>query len=41
MIINDIYAGKPDAGDEIRERGYDEFASNYIQPTGVNIDGLA
>lgn len=41
MTINDIYAGKPDAGDEIRERGYDEFASNYIQPTGVNIDGLA
>ena len=41
MTINDIYAGKPDAGDEIRERGYDEFANNYIQPTGVNVDGLA
>lgn len=41
LTINDIYAGKPDAGDEIRERGYDEFASNYIQPTGVNITGLA
>ena len=41
MVIGDIYAGKPDANDEIRERGYDEFASNYIKPTGVNIDRLS
>lgn len=41
MKIGDIYAGKPDASDEIRERGYEEFANTYIKPTGVNIDGLA
>ena len=41
MIINDIYAGKPDASDEIRERGYDEFANNYITPSGINIGRLS
>ena len=41
MKIGDVYAGKPDASDEIRERGYEEFASNYIKPTGVNVDRLA
>lgn len=41
MNISDIYAGKPDASDEIRERGYEEFANNYIKPSGVNIDRLA
>ena len=41
ITIKDIYAGKPDAGDEIREKGYDEFAANYIEPSGVNVDGLA
>lgn len=41
MKISEIYAGKPDAGDEIREKGYEEFAANYIEPSGVNIDGLA
>lgn len=41
MKISEIYAGKPDAGDEIREKGYEEFAENYIEPSGVNIDGLA
>lgn len=41
MKISEIYAGKPDASDEIRERGYDEFASNYISPSGVNIERLA
>lgn len=41
MKISDIYAGKPDAGDEIRECGYDEFVNTYIRPTGVNIDRLA
>lgn len=40
MNIGDIYAGKPDANDEIRERGYDEFENSYIRPTGINIDGL-
>ena len=41
MKISEIYAGKPDAGDEIREKGYEEFAANYIEPSGVNIEGLA
>ena len=41
MNIGDIYAGKPDASDEIRERGYEEFASSYIKPSGINIAGLA
>lgn len=41
MKISEIYAGKPDAGDEIREKGYEEFAANYIEPSGVNINGLA
>lgn len=41
MKICDIYAGKPDAGDEIREKGYDEFANSYIEPSGVNIARLA
>lgn len=41
MIIRDIYAGKPDAGDEIQEKGYENFAGYFIQPSGVNIEGLA
>lgn len=41
MNISDIYAGKPDANDEIRERGYDEFANSYIKPSGINIARLA
>ena len=41
MIISDIYAGKPDASDEIKERGYEEFAGSYIMPSGVNIERLA
>ena len=39
--IKDIYAGRPDANDEIREKGYDEFASSYIIPSGIDIDKLA
>ena len=41
MKFSEVYAGKPDAGDEIREKGYQEFAENYIEPSGVNIKGLA
>ncbi len=41
MRICDIYAGKPDASDEIRERGYEEFANTYIQPTGIDVNKLA
>jgi len=40
MTLNDIYAGKPDANDEIREKGYAEFTNSYIEPSGVNIDKL-
>lgn len=41
MKISDIYAGKPDASDEIRERGYEEFANTYIHPTGIDVNRLA
>lgn len=41
MNIIDIYAGKPDAGDEIRERGYEEFANSYIEPSDIDITRLA
>ncbi len=41
LVINDIYAGKPDANDEIKEKGYEEFVSSYIKPSGINIDRLA
>ncbi len=41
LKISDIYAGKPDASDEIKECGYEEFANIFIRPTGVNIDRLA
>lgn len=41
MKISEIYAGKPDAGDEIHEKGYEEFAANYIEPIGVSVNGLA
>lgn len=41
MNIGEIYAGKPDASDEVRERGYEDFVDSYIQPSGVNIEGLA
>ena len=29
LKIGDIYAGKPDAGDEIKECGYEEFANIF------------
>jgi len=41
MKISDIYAGKPDANDEIRERGYGEFKKNYIEPAEVDVKKLA
>lgn len=40
MKIKEIYAGKPDAGDEIQEKGYESFANYFIEPSGVDIDGL-
>lgn len=41
MKIKDIYAGKPDASDEIREKGYEEFRNNYIEPAEVDVNQLA
>ena len=41
LKIGDIYAGKPDANDEIKEKGYDEFVSSYIMPTGIDVEALA
>ena len=41
MKIADIYAGKLDASDEIRESGFDLFRKNYISPSGVNVEKLA
>ena len=41
MKIKDIYAGKPDASDEIREKGYAEFRNNYIEPAEVDIHKLS
>lgn len=31
LTIGDIYAGKPDANDEIKEQGYDEFVRLQIR----------
>lgn len=41
LTIGDIYAGKPDANDEIKEQGYDEFVNSYIKPTGIDVEELA
>ncbi|WP_328587802.1 P-loop ATPase, Sll1717 family [Konateibacter massiliensis] len=41
LTIGDIYAGKPDANDEIKEQGYDEFVNSYIEPTGIDIEEIA
>lgn len=41
LTIGDIYAGKPDANDEIKEQGYDEFVNSYIEPTGIDVEEIA
>jgi len=41
MTISDLYAGKPDANDEIREIGYDDFIESYISPSSIDIDAIA
>lgn len=38
--IKDIYAGKPDAKDEIEVEGYGRFLDSYIAPACFNIDNL-
>lgn len=38
--IKNIYAGKPDAKDEIEAEGLDSFLENYVMPSNFNIDAL-
>lgn len=38
--IKDIYAGKPDAKDEVEVEGSEYFLESYIEPISVNIDSL-
>lgn len=38
--IKDIYAGKPDAKDEIESVGLNPFLENYIMPVNFNLDAL-
>ena len=38
--IKDIYAGKPDAKDEIESEGLSPFLENYIMPSNFNLEGL-
>ena len=38
--IKDIYAGKPDAKDEIESEGLSPFLDNYIMPSNFNLEGL-
>ena len=38
--IKDIYAGKPDAKDEIETEGMDPFFENYVVPSNCNINAI-
>ena len=38
--IKDIYAGKPDAKDEIEVEGYEKFLDSYITPSCFDADNL-
>ena len=38
--IKDIYAGKPDAKDEIDSEGLEPFLANYIMPENFNLESL-
>ena len=38
--IKDIYAGKPDARDEIDSEGLEPFLANYIMPDNFNLESL-
>ncbi|TGA96334.1 hypothetical protein E4665_15835 [Sporolactobacillus shoreae] len=38
--IKDIYAGKPDAKDEVNTEGYDKFIESFVIPDNFNIDDL-
>lgn len=38
--IKDIYAGKPDAKDEVEVEGSNYFLESYIKPINLNVDSL-
>lgn len=38
--IKDVYAGKPDAKDEVETEGIDSFLETYVMPNNFNIDSL-
>ena len=38
--IKDIYAGKPDAKDEVEVEGSEYFLESYIEPINFNVDSL-
>lgn len=40
VTIKDIYAGKPDAKDEVEVEGSNYFLESYIKPINFNIDSL-
>lgn len=40
ITIKDIYAGKPDAKDEINFEGLQDFIKTFIVPNNCNIEGL-
>ncbi|NFI03726.1 S1 RNA-binding domain-containing protein [Clostridium botulinum] len=39
-LIKDIYAGKPDAKDEISFEGLDEFIKTFVVPNNCNLESL-
>ena len=41
VMIKDIYAGKPDAKDEIIFNGIEDFLKTLIVPSSFNIEGVA
>lgn len=38
--VKDIYAGKPDAKDEVETEGFESFINNYVMPENFNISSL-
>lgn len=40
ILIKDIYAGKPDAKDEISFEGLDEFIKTFVVPNNCNLESL-
>ena len=40
ISLKDIYAGKPDAKDEIVFNGIDDFLETLIVPSNFNMDGI-